>query len=225
MSRDFIKDIPEHLRHLYDKPAEPDPQRTYFETLKTQEEAKTHVRKNSKLYALMGEQLLGHVQIDRSLLLNINVLDVRGLLKSLVEEAAMLQAMEWNLERVGSGKVKDVIKIRRGGGDVQDEEVTFHFDYFVHSDPIGEARKVLEEAHRDLHELFGSDELYTYPAWDFAYANKDQYDAFMSARRMLGSLSHPNNPINHSSNQGHYMYFRHVIKMKPLARAMRDIRW
>lgn len=243
MSREFVAALPEHLRSIYDKPAEPDPMQTYFKTLHQQEDMKKTTRKNSVLYRLFGENLFGFMTIDGELNLNIPIIDVNELTRAMVDEEAILSLMSDVTGTVGDGRIRNTINVNRvPKGELphpEKEDVTFFYDASERVKQLDEARKVIKEALKDINELFGwyvDEEIFghrvagdlhaaIYPPISPVYATKDQYNAATAARRMLAALHRPGNPINHSSNAACHMYFRLTIKMLDLPRAIRNIRW
>lgn len=224
MSREFVKDLPPHLRAVYDKTPEPDPMKTHFQTLRLQEEMKDKARKTSVVYKLLGERLFGDLTIHGWLNLNIPMVNIRELNKTLIDEMAILSCMSDVLTAAGDDR-KELMLPPVEGDDVP-RKAYLYFSALTCVDAIDRTYKDLKEAHDDLIKLFHKpNDLNAYPQCDSVFVNKDEYEAISGMRRMLNSLSHPGNPANHSSNQGHIMYFRNTVKLLPLCRSMRDIRW
>lgn len=225
MSREFVAALPEHLRSIYDKPAEPDPMQTYFQTLQKQEAMKKAARENSVLYKLFGEHLFGFMTIDGWLNINVPMVDVRELNRTFIEEMAIMQAMMYTLDDLGDSKFSGEFPVNRDGVSVM-ETISVHFNHNNCSLAIEEAYDEFKEARQDLIKMFNKPECaYSFPARDSVFVTKDEHEAVNGMRGLINSTRHPKHPMNHSSSQEHYFYFRQTVKMKPLARSIRDIRW
>lgn len=223
MSREFLNDLPPHLRAVYDKAATPDPMKTYFETLRQKEQMEAKTRESSVVYKLLGERMFGDLTIHGWLNLNTPMVNIRELNKGLIDEMAILDLMWDRLCAVGEGRT--VITLPTMNDDGTYKTAQLYFSNLTCMDAIERTLKDLKEAQKDLIKMFHKPEdVNAYPHRDCVFTNQKEYEAVTAMRRMLSSLYHPANPANHSSNQGHLFYFRNTVKMKPLARAIGNIR-
>lgn len=222
MSRDFLKDIPEQFRHIYDKAAEPHPMRTHFETLKQQEDLKNKIRQSSALYKeIFQESMFGFVTINGELNLDIKVFIPHDLHRRLFIEKPICNMRCALLNELGSAFTTVELT------DKQTQQ-TRELKIFYYPAPltaelaqittgVDEALIYIKSNYTDDHNDGVSNNTF--------YLNREARQDIQGMEKMLGSLFQVNSPTNNSSDINKRQYFMNALKAKPLRLSMARINW
>lgn len=222
MSRDFIQDLPENLRKLYDLPITPDPLKTKFETISKMERVKENARKNSALFKIFNEDLFTFMTIDGELNFNMTFLNPKDLLEAIDQTLSQFEQMSDAIKAVGDGYHTLLIP-NKDGVEGNEKTAKLKFDAEKLVDQIQQDSKDLTEARNDIiDEFFLTDKVCgtdPYSRYQYTYVDSETAQFTKSINKMLFEINY--RQLDTQSQ----MYFRYALKVKPLRMAFARINW
>lgn len=224
MSRDFLQDLPEHLRAVYDKAAEPNPQRTFYQTQIEAEQFKEKIRQTSVLYKhIFKEDLFTFMTTEGRLHLDIKLLNPLAFFTDISRESVLMFVRYVQLKHLPDGHVsyelthKDTKKVK-----------TFTKSYLSaeRSDQIKDAVVEIDSALKKLQDDYLGD--FQIPLADQQrpiYLNHEQRTEINAMETMMAAYYSTSHPSNNSANIDLRRYFAHALKPKTVADSMSHINW
>lgn len=224
MSRDFLQDLPEHLRAIYDKPAEPSPQRTFYQTQIEAEELKEKTRKNSVLYKhIFKEDLFTFMTSEGRLHLDIKLLNPLAFFTDISRESVLMFARYVQLKHLPNGYVSYELTHK------DTKQVKMFIKTYLsaeRSDQIKAAVVEIDSALKKLQDDYLGD--FQIPLADQQrpiYLNHEQRVEINAMETMMAAFYSTSHPSNNSSNMDLRRYFAHALKPKIVADSMSRINW
>ena len=224
MSRDFLKDLPEHLRAVYDKAAEPNPQRTFFEAQIEADKLKETVRAKSILYKhFFKEDLFTFMTTEGRLHLDIKLLNPLAFYTDLSRESVLMFVRYVQLKHLPNGTVSYDLTHKE-----TKEVKTFTKTYSseLRSSQINTALVEIDSALQTLQEDYlGNFDIPKEEQERSIYLNHAQRTEITAMEAMAAAFYSTSHPSNNSANIDLRRYFAHALKVKTMPDCMSRINW
>lgn len=225
MSREFLNEIPEHLRSAWDKEYPENPESLKIRVLAEVEALKEKQRKTSQLYKhIFGEEHFRHMDTDGNLYMNIQIVDLKGYIDNNERLIQLFNTAADTLENLGN-KTVDVPYKNSQTGEMDIAKLTFDAAFQVEQ-LRNDCKDILEGL---SHLVEHADEQYAltqnaiFGKNDYTYLNSTARETFRLINKMINGMS--SLPVRHQE----FLYFKYAvqgqIKRSEIETSIKKINW